>query len=206
MMKKTFFQLFAACLVFVGCRSTPVATHTSELPYTSSRLRIMDLDEMSALMESKVREFKRTDNPQSLKDGLFIAFGRPDEDSALEKILSTIRTPLEDHELWEPSVEEMVDKSLASIKDDSIPAGEQVTYGVILENVISEFKPTFVKQYKSLGFETRIIEKIAAAEVEYSRAAVTERKLNMMKGILSPSLIAQRLIDRRASVLKSVKK
>ncbi len=202
MIKKSIFNFLAASLLLVSCKSAPVATQNTELPYTASRLRVMDLDEMSALMESKAREFKRTGNPQSLKDGLFIAFGRPDEDSALEKILSTIRTPLEDHELWEPSIEEMVDRALAGVKEESISPAEQVTYGVILENVISEFKPTFVKQYKSPGFETRMIEKIASAEVEYSRAAVTERKLNMMKGILSPSLIAQRLIDRRRTVLK----
>ncbi|MBC7421803.1 MAG: hypothetical protein H7328_13830 [Bdellovibrio sp.] len=201
-MKKYFLALVAFSCVLISCKSAPVAVQTSELSYTAGRLKVMDLDEISDLMLAKSREFKKTDNPQALKDGLVIAFGRPDEDSVLEKVLSTIRTPMEDHDLWEPSVEELVDKSIAAIKEDTVSAADQVTYGVVLENIIAQFKPDFVKQYKSPGFESRIIEKIANSEIEFSRAAAAERKLNFMKGNLSPSLFAQRLIDRRESALK----
>lgn len=201
-MKKYLLAILTAPLLFVSCQSTPVAEPVQELQYTAGRLKILDLDEMSDIMLAKAREFKKTDNSQELKDGLLIAFGRPDDDSVLEKILNTIQTPLEDNDLWEPSIDEMVDKSIAAIKDETGTAAEQVTYGVVLENVIAQFKPDFIKQYKSPGFETRIIEKIAAAELEFSRAAASERKLNLMKGNLSPSLVAQRLIDRRQSASK----
>ncbi len=208
MIMKKYILVSLAALIFatgslVGCKSTPVTPQTSELQFTAGRLKILDLDEMSDIMLAKAREFKKTDNPQALKDGLIIAFGRPDEDSVLEKTINTIKTPMEDNDLWEPAVDELVDKSISVIKDETGTAAEQVTYGVVLENIIAQFKPDFVKQYKSPGFEARIIEKIASAELEFSRAAAAERKLNLMKGNLSPSLVAQRLIDRRESALKN---
>ena len=105
-------------------------------------------------------------------------------------------------QITKSELDELVEKSIAGMKDDSVSASDQVTYGVILENIISQFKPDFIKQYKSPGFESRIIEKIANADVEFSRAAAAERKLSLMKGNLSPSLIARKLMDRREDFLK----
>ncbi len=205
-MKKYLLTLAAVSFLFTSCQSTPEVAQSNELIYTAGRLKIMDLDQMTDIMHAKVREFKRSDNSQALKDALLIAFSRPDEDSGLEKIISIVQTPLDDNDLWEGAMDEMVDRSIAGVKNDGLTAADQVTYGNVLENVIAQMKPDFVKQYKSPGFESRTIEKIAAADLEFSKAAAAERKLNLMKGNLSPSLVAQKLIERREEAVKKSKK
>ncbi len=166
----------------------------------------MDLDEMSNLMLGYAKEFKKTDDARNLQEGLLICLSRPDEDSGVEKVISTVRNPLEDHDLWESSVQELIDQSVAVIKDPTQSSGDQVTFSVVLENLISELRPEFIKQYNSPGFETRMIEKIAAADVELTDPARAERKLNLMKGSFSASQVAQRLIDKRDEALKNAKK
>lgn len=160
---------------------------------------------MSQLMLDHARQFKKTDNPEFLKEGLMICLSRPDEDAVIEKTISTVRTPLEDNTLWESSVEELIDRSIAVIKEDRLHPVDQVTYAVVLENLISEFRPSFIKQYKSPGFEARMIERIAQSGVELSSAAKSEQKLNLMKASISPSAVAEKLIDRRQEFLKQEK-
>ena len=206
MKKLSVLGLLAFITFLVGCASVAPNNDTSQLKYTYARLKIMDLDEMSALALSHAREFKKTDDVTVLQQGLLICLSRPDEDSIVEKTISTIRTPMEDRNLWESSVEQLIDQSAAVIKDKNQSSADQVTYSIVLENLISELRPDFMKQYKSPGFETRMIEKIAASETELSDPARAERKLNLMKGSFSASLVAQKMLDNRNDVLKSEKK
>lgn len=166
----------------------------------------MDLDEMAALMQNRFKEFKKTDDSRYLQEGLLICLSRPDEDSGVEKVISTVRTPLEDNSLWESSVESLINESAAAIKDPARSSADQVTYSIVLENLISELRPEFIKQYKSPGFESRMIEKIAREDIELSAPAKAERKLNLMRGSFSASQVAQKLIDKREEALKGEKK
>lgn len=191
---------------FSGCSSVSPKNDTSQLRYTYARLKVMDLDQMNDLMLEQAREFKRTSDAQALQEGLLICLSRPDEDSVVEKVISTVKTPLEDNGLWESTVENLIAESITAIKDGGRSSADQVTYSIVLENLISELRPDFIKQYKSPGFESRVIEKIAAADVQLNGPARAERKLNLMKGGASPSQIAQRLLDKREEVLKSDKK
>ncbi len=191
--------------LFLGCSLSSVRNDTSQLKYTYSRLKVMDLDQMSQIMIDQAKEYKKSDDPESLKLGLLICLSRPDEDDVVEKIISTIRTPLEDHSLWESSVEELMKKSIEVIQDESASPTDQVTYSIVLENMISELRPDFIKQYKSPGFETRVIQKLAQSEIVLSSAAQSEIKLNLMKSSFSASAIAQKLLDRRDEFLKHEK-
>ena len=187
----------------VNCSSTgpSAGTGSNLMPY--SQLKVMDLDEMTQLLQKKYQEYKRTDDPVPLQLGLQYCLSRPDEDGLVDKTISIVRSPLEDLELWESSVESLVDRSIETLKNNSFHSADQVTAGIILENIISEFKPAFTKQYQSPGFETKIIEKIARAEIELSRPAASERKLNLMRGPTSPSALAQNLLDHRNAMQKS---
>lgn len=161
---------------------------------------------MSDIMLQHAREFKRSNDPKALQEGVLICLSRPDEDSVVEKILSTVKTPLEDNGLWETSVENLINESIAAIKDSSRSSADQVTYSVVLENMISELRPDFIKQYKSPGFESRMIEKIAVSEVELNGPAKAEKKLNLMRSGSSPSEISQKLLDKREEILNAEKK
>ncbi len=203
---KTLFAIFVVPLLILRCASTAPSSGNSEYPTSYSQLKLLDLDQMSELLQKKVSEFKRTDNPEALKLGLQLCLSRPDEDDLVEKTISILRNPLEDINQWEASVQEISDKAIAHLKNKEAHSTDQITAGIILENLTAEFKPAFVRQYQSPGFEARIIEKIAAADVEFNSKAISERKLTLMRGAASPSVIAQRLLDERKEFLKKAEK
>src|SRR3990167_7177622 len=145
----------AICTVFflAGCVSgiRPTGERQTEMSY--SRLKLMDLDEMTEILQEKVRVYKRTNSSEPLQEGLEICLSRPDEDSLVEKTLSIVKNPLDDIDEWESSINALVDKSIANLKTDGVHPSDQVTSGVVLENIIAEFKPDLIKQYESPGFE-----------------------------------------------------
>lgn len=210
-MKKTIKSLllglsvFASLLIF-GCSTTTKNHEPSRLAVRYSYLKILDLDQMTNLMQKSVKEFNQTEDSQRLKEALLICFARPDEDGVIEKILAIVRTPLDDRNLWESAFEELQDQSLEGVKNDNLSTVDQVTYSVVIENVLSELRPFFIKQYASAGFETRLVEKIAQADIQLSSEAKNERKLNLMKGYVSPSIVAQAMLERKSEVLSKEKK
>lgn len=205
-MKKYFrFALVISLFVLSSCSSVSPKNDTSQLKYTYARLKIMDLDQMNDLMLESAREFKKSSDPKALQEGLLICLSRPDEDALVDKVIDTVKTPMEDNGLWESTVASLIDESVAVIKDSTRSSADQVTYSIVLENLISDLRPEFIKQYKSPGFESRMIEKIAATEVELNSQAKAERKLNLMKGGVSPAQIAKRLLEKREEALKAEK-
>jgi hypothetical protein len=208
-MTKILFPIICGLLAFVfisGCASSHGIKDKSQLEKPYSQLKVMDLDEMSDLLYEKAREFKKTDDPAPLQKGLLICLSRPNEDGLLEKVISIVKTPLEDSDNWESAVNTIVDQAVTALKSDSASASDQVTYGIVLENLVAEFKPAFQKQYQSPGFETKVIEKIANADIEYSNRAISERKLNLMRGLVSPSQFAKKLIERKEESVSATKK
>ena len=189
----------------ISCASSNVTTGTKEIEMSYSRVQLLDLDQMSELMQQKVKLFKSSNSLQPLQQGLEICLSRPDEDGLLDKVISIVKNPLDDNDAWESSIEELVNKSIGMLKNNGVHPTDQVTSAVILENIIAEFKPSFFKQYQSPGFETRIIERIASADIEFSKAAQSERKLNLMRSTSSPSAIAQRLIENKTDTVKKNK-
>lgn len=204
-MMKTIFKILTVVYfasIFTSCASSEKVKEKSSVVMPYSQLKIMDLDQMSDIMYLKANQYKQSDDPKALQDGLLICLSRPNEDGLIEKIISIVKTPLEDNNLWESSIEGIVETGIATFKNSQASAVDQVTYGVALENIVSEFKPAFVKQYQSPGFETKIIQRIADADLEFSSQAITERKLNMMKGHVSPSVYAKKLVEKKQTVLK----
>lgn len=201
-------------LGLTGCSSKPSNSTGStfamvepiKIDQTYKVLTILDLDQMTDLLYEKANDYKRNNRIQSLREGTMIAFSRPNEEVILDKIISIVRNPLEDADEWEPTIEQMVGQAVDAFKDESVTATDQVTASVVLENVISEFKPSFVKQYQSGGFETTIIERIAASNLKFSKAAEQERNLNQMKSGLSPSQLAQKLVEIKNKKLEEQRK
>lgn len=170
-------------------------------------LKILDLDQMTDLMYGKVNEYKKTNNIQALKEGALIAYSRPDEDGLIDKIMSIVKVPLEDAGEWQNTVQQMVSQSTEAVqnKDGRTKAIQQVTASVVLENILAELRPEFVKQYETGGFETLIVEKIANANLKYTKEALNEKKLNQMRVGLSPSKVAQNLISIKNKKIKEDK-
>ena len=212
-MHKNIFIVAALAFGLSACSSNPSSSSGStfamvepiQIQQTYKTLKILDLDDMSDLLYEKANDYKRNNRVQALREGTMIAFARPNEEVILDKILNIVRNPLEDADEWESTVEQMVGQAVNTIKDGGAAATDQVTASVVLENVLSEFKPQFVKQYQSGGFETTVVERIAASNLSFSKQAEQEKKLNQMKSGLTPSQLAQKLVEIKNKKLEELK-
>lgn len=119
----------------------------------------------------------------------------------VDKLIEIVRFNLDSDEQWEEVVDNVADKSIAQLKNETTPVPDQVTYLILLENLVAQFQPEFIKQYQGPLFETEIIEKIAQADIQVSDAARAERQLNLMTAQRSPSEIAQALVRTREQAL-----
>ncbi len=205
MNKKIFITavLSGYCLFLISCASTDGATRAAEIQMSYRKLKLLDLDQMTEIMQQKVKGAKTSNSLQPLEEGLEICLSRPDEDGLVEKTISLIKNPLDDNNAWEPTVDALVDKSIAIMASTESNPTDQLTAAFILENLIAEIKPEFTKQYQSSGFETRTIERIAKAEIEFSAAALQERKLSLMRDTAGPSKVAQQVLLQRAEAHKA---
>jgi hypothetical protein len=176
------------------------------MKFSYKNLKLNDLDQMMDLMFEKTNEFKKTEQIQKLKEGALIAYSRPDEDRTLDKVISLVKNPLEDNAEWENTIEAMIQQCIARFNNEKEEVSAVATCGVVLENIIADLRPLFIKQYKSGGFETEMIEDIAESKIQYSKLAKAERKLNLMRINSSPSDIAQRLLDQKNEILNKEKK
>ncbi|MBC7457519.1 MAG: hypothetical protein H7235_04530 [Bdellovibrionaceae bacterium] len=168
-----------------------------QAPMTYKSLATLDLDQMNDLIQVKLNEYTKQNNLQALREAAMIVLARPDDDGTVEKILSSVRNPLEEEGQWQPTVEALVRQGVETLQNREASQTDQVTSGVILENIIAEFKPVYIKQYQTGGFETNIINFIADSNLAYSKNASKERGLYLMRNNLNPSQIAKKIAISR---------
>ncbi len=197
-----------AFVTLTSCGSAPTATDSAGIdlskdfervpaPMSYKSLATLDLDQVNDLVQVKLDEYAKQNNLQSLHEATMIILARPDEDGMVEKVIARVRNPLEEEGQWTATIESIVRQGVEILKDKEATSTNQVTSGVILENVIGEFKPLYIKQNRSGGFETNIINFIADSDVTYSKKASKERGLYLMRNNLNPSQIAQKIVNQR---------
>jgi hypothetical protein len=199
-----FYLLFV--LTLSSCTTTSPKANSSGLdlskdfervqaPMSYKSLATLDLDQMNDLVQVKLNEYAKQNNLQALRQAAMIILARPDDDGMVEKVLSNVRNPLEEEGQWQETIEALVRQAVEIMKNNEAKQTDQVTSGIILENIIAEFKPLYHKQYKKGGFETDIINFVANSNVEYSKSASKERSLYLMRNNLNPSQIAQKIVN-----------
>lgn len=168
------------------------------LLYNYSQLALKDLDQMNKLVEDKVKEAKKSSSGKHvpLKEALQAVYSRPNEDEMIEKVVSSLRSNLDELESWEKSISQLTDEAINALKNPrAFKPVVQVTYVIFLENLLAELKPYL----KAEGFERKMAERIRDAKIEVSKEAVGERKLRMMKDTVSPSDIAAKVLLEAAA-------
>lgn len=214
---KTILLVTASLFFYTACSSSSKSNQSSaeenaqdfpliEMEYGYKQLKLLDVDQMVAILNDKNRQFQKTGDLQRLREGVMVAFSRPDEDRLRDKVISVVRNPLEDQDNWDKTMNALADQAIKNLFNEALKSEYQVTSGIILENVIADLRPAFIREYKTGGFATDIIEKIAASNVEYSKEARQERKLYLMRNDSPPSQIAKNLMDRKSEILKKEKK
>lgn len=202
--------LTLSCASF-DTRTSPGLDLTKEYEHIDSNLNYknlatQDLDQVSDLIQVKLNEYAKSGNLQQLREAALIVFSRPDEDGMLEKVIASVRNPLEEEVQWQNTIEILARQSVETMQKAEGSQADQVTAGIVLENIIAEYKPAFIKQYHTGGFETDVVHFIADSGVSYSKAASKERGLYLMRSNLNPSQIAKKLISARDAYLSQEKK
>lgn len=159
------------------------------LLFNYSQLALKDLDQMNKLVSDKVKESKKSSSGKHvpLKEALQAVYSRPNDDEMIEKVVSPLRSNLDELESWEKTISQLTDEAINALKNPrAFKPVVQVTYVVFLENLLAEIKP----YAKTNGFERKMAERIRDAKIEITKEALSERKLRMMKDTTSPSEIA----------------
>jgi hypothetical protein len=162
------------------------------LLYNYSQLKIKDIDSMSKLVNSKITESRKSggDETVPLKECLQAVYSRPNEDFLIDKVISPLKSELDDHNAWDSSLQKLTKEAIGALQHSkNFRPVVQVTYIVFLENVLAEQKPNLDKP-----FVQKLFQQIKNANIEVSKEAESERKLRVMKDTTSPSTIADELL------------
>ncbi len=167
------------------------------LLFNYSQLALKDLDQMNQLVSDKVKESKKSSSGKAvpLKEALQAVYARPNDDEMIEKVVSPLRSNLDELESWEKTISQLTDEAINALKNPrAFKPVVQVTYVIFLENLLAEIKP----HAKNDGFERKIAERIRDAKIEVTKDAISERKLRMMKDTTSPSEIAGSILAHKS--------
>jgi hypothetical protein len=163
------------------------------IPY--HRLVLKDLEEMTQIVEKKVKEAQQASENQDvpLEEAFFSVYSRPDDDGMIEKVNGPLRNELEEQNAREKVIERLITEALEMMKKGpkEIRADVQVTYWILIDNTMGELKSTL----ETAGsFEEEQIKRIADAKIKLTKYMTNERALRLMKATVSPSETAKKIL------------
>lgn len=169
----------------------------AKMEFTSQSLVTKDLDQMTQLFQNETNPAKTdSDNKvEYFKNGIRILFSRPNDDGLIETVLGTVKYSLIDDGSYKEIFISLTDEAISKIKNSKESPKIQLTNWVILENIMSEFKPQIVTKDE---LAIQILTKIRDAKIEISPKLKNERKLTSMRQSVSPSLIAEKILPKAA--------
>ena len=197
--------IYCLSLLFwlVGCATPPVIAERSRVTYNYKQLKLLEIDEMFTIVDKKVAQFKKTNNVDFIEEALEACLSRPDDDNVLEKTMAQLRLSANPSEVWEQAVENTVDKAITALTYEKTAAVDQVTYIVLLQNLLLEYRHDLLTLDESLKFERRMIQKIIEARIQVSEEAKKESSLNLAMHLRSPSEVAKDVLKEADSRPKS---
>lgn len=181
-------NLIIASLFVLSCLNVQAG-----LLYNYSELATKDLDQISKLVNDKLKESKKSSSGKviPLREALQAVYSRPNTDDMIEKVAGPIRTQLDDLEAWEKTITLLTDEAIGALKHpQTFKPLVQGTYVIFLHNLLADLKP----MVKNDGFEKKIVEKVRDAKIAITKSAQDDLNLRIMKEIVSPSEIAQQIL------------
>ncbi|MGE0761975.1 MAG: hypothetical protein AB7N80_01725 [Bdellovibrionales bacterium] len=172
--------------------------------YKYSELQIKDYDEMLALVKTRVKKATKLfranqdeDTPpdqqgvEELREALHLILSRPNQDNMLAKLLPDVRKEMANVNAFEDNMASLVSEAIDGLNNDKIPTVHRSTYLIVLENILSEFKPE-VRDKEDLR---QLFEKIRDAKLKIPKEVTKDLKLRSMLSTESPSERAKRILD-----------
>jgi hypothetical protein len=176
------FSLFVASLSSAG------------LLFQYHQLTLMDLDQMTKMVQEKLQESKKTAaSTVPLKEALQAVYSRPDGDRMIDKVVAPLRLELQDINQYERVLTELVEEALNALKQtQNFKPSVQVTYALFLENLLADSRAVAAGQD---GFERNILRKIKKAKIQITKQALNERAVRGIPEAKSPSEIASEILE-----------
>jgi hypothetical protein len=165
-----------------------------EILFGARQLKTIDLDQMNEKITGYIMAYRRSQDSSFLYRALVLTFSRPDDDGVREKVLTQLRSPIDENSEWRSGLVKMAMQSIYTVNDSASTAQEQMTAGIVLENILEEMQPDLRRQKSTGGFESNLVYSIAESEMSYSEKANNERKLALMNIVATPNKIAQRIL------------
>lgn len=193
-MSKSIVVLALSLLFFQSCATHPVQANQSKLQYSYARLKLMDIDDMTDLIDARVNAFKSSENIGKAVDALTISLSRPNEDDTVGRLVAGINRSAESDEQWHDILRTTISRAINSLADPATSPEDQVTYLVLLQNWLAEIRPQVLRMGEA-PFEKSLVQKIADAQITVSAEADRESGLNLMTRLRSPSAIATDILN-----------
>lgn len=194
---------FSLAILFFALNTVSQAEITNKY----SELEIKDLDEMSGRVEALVRKAKQaaveqqrsgdveagdTEAVEYLRKALVLILSRPNKDNMLADLLPPVRRELGNYNAYPDTLSSVASEAMDGMQNSKLKAPSRATYFFVLENLLSELRPDAQRE----DFK-KIIVKIRDAKLEIPKEVKRELKLTSMYRAVSPSAIAQEILDKK---------
>lgn len=159
----------------------------SEKLYSYDRLILKDLDQMNRLVRDKIRDSRKGgDKAGPLREAMQAVYSRPNDDFMIEKVVTPLKSELEEADGWESTMKSLVDEAVGNLRNpEGLRDEAQITYAIMLENIMAELKPD-VKG----PFEHGIFTQVRDSNIALTKKAQNKRALGIMRAVKSPSEMA----------------
>lgn len=191
-LKKPILISMKALLSFLVLFVVPQAM--AGLLYTYNQLTVMELDQVTQIVQEKIKESKKAEaRIVPLKEAIQAVFSRPDQDRMIEKVAGPLRSELIDLGQYERAMTELTEEALNALKNTkNFKPMVQVTYLFFLENLMADFKPV-LKPGES--FEKKLLKKIEKADIKITKPAQNDLGVRGFSEKKSPSDVAELILE-----------
>lgn len=172
--------------------------------YKYSELMIKDYDEMLKMVQDMADKAKHATSKEDTGGegeavewygrALKLIFSRPDSDNMVAKLVNEVRRDLQGFNAYEDSIDGLANEALRNAANDDLPVSVQSTALVILENILSEIKPSVDGGNADLR---RVMQRIRDAKLRISADVKKDRRMRGMFLTKNPS-------DEARSMLKAM--
>ncbi len=166
----------------------------TKLEATSFQLKIKNIDQMQKLVDGFILETETKHNILPLKRATRLILSHSNENAMVDKLLPQIITYLLDWKELENIFTELTEEALHRVKARHGKTTHQVTYVILLENIVYELN----SKKKDWPFSKKLLQRISNADIKVSKTVRSELQLRTMKHVVSPSRLAQSVLRETA--------
>lgn len=181
----------------------------SKVEFDSNQLMMKSGEEIGAIIRKKMKKAQdlqstSKDNDdadvspepeavEELKGAMRILLARPDNDGSRSDMFSRLRRELQDYNVLEEVLEDLSKEAISNLKSSGAKPQRQLTYIVVLENMMAELKPDLATNKTFKG----IVEKVRDAKIEVSDKVKSQALLRSMSRPVSPSETASKILPKK---------